>query len=122
MRFSTIFAVLAAGAMAFASAVPEIIEKRATAETALTDLSNQCDTILPKFGGCSDITCSTAVVVELCAAIDTCTGVLGGVGGGLPYPALVTLVFNIIDVSIVISRVPLRSHALLENHCRSQQS
>ncbi|KAF9649480.1 hypothetical protein BDM02DRAFT_3113693 [Thelephora ganbajun] len=98
MRFSTIFTVLAVGAMAFAGAVPEIVAKRSITDitNAFNDLSNKCDTILSKFDNCWDDTCSDAIVVELVGAIDVCTTSLGGLTGGLGTPALATVVANVV--------------------------
>jgi hypothetical protein len=102
MRFSTIFTVLAAGAMAFAGAVPEIVAKRSNADiqNAFTDLSHKCDTIIPKFDNCWDDECSDAIVVELVAAVDVCTAALGGLHGGLATPALATVVAEVVTVSV----------------------
>jgi hypothetical protein len=101
MRFFTIFTVLAAGVMAFAGAVPEIVEKRSTTDVqnAFTTLNNQCDTILPKFGGCSDNDCTLSIVLELVAAINTCKNTLGGVTGGIATPGLASVVAGVVIVS-----------------------
>jgi len=101
MRFSTIFTVLAAGAMAFASAVPEIVAKRSTTDiqNAFYDLSGKCDTILPKLYDCKDDTCSTLVCAELVDAIDECTAVLGGLTGGFGTATLAFAVADVVTVS-----------------------
>ncbi|KAF9780331.1 hypothetical protein BJ322DRAFT_333992 [Thelephora terrestris] len=98
MRFSTIFTVLAAGAMAIAGAVPEIVAKRSTndIQSAFTTLSNKCDTILPKFTSCSDNDCTTTVVAELVVAIEACTAVVKGCDGGVPSAALVEVVVEVV--------------------------
>jgi len=94
MRFSTIFTVLTAGVMAFAGAVPEIVAKRSNTDitNAFTDLSHKCDTIIPKYDSCYDDTCSEEITLELVAAIDACTSILGGTYGGLGTPAVAAVV------------------------------
>jgi len=102
MRFSTIFTVLTAGAMAFAGAVPEIIAKRSNADIqkAFTDLSKKCDTIIPKFDNCYDDKCSDTIAVELIVAIDACTSTLGGLTGGLGSSAVANVVAEVTTVSV----------------------
>ena len=102
MRFSTIFTVLAAGAMAFAGAVPEIVAKRSNTDmkNAFDDLDNKCDTIIPKFSGCKDDTCSALVVAELVVAIKECTTVLGGLSGGLGTITVANAVVGVVTVSV----------------------
>ncbi|KAF9783963.1 hypothetical protein BJ322DRAFT_888143 [Thelephora terrestris] len=98
MRFFTIFTVLAAGAMAIAGAVPEIVAKRSTTDiqNAFSTLSGQCDSILPKFTSCNDNACTTTVVAELVVAIEACTTVLKGCGPGIPTTDLVNVVVEVI--------------------------
>ena len=84
MRFSTIFTVIAAGAMAFASSVPELIAKRSTTDiqNAFSDLGDKCSNdILPKFDDCSDDTCTIEICAEIIAAIDDCKTTIGGFTG-----------------------------------------
>ena len=53
MRFSTVFSVLACGAMAMAAAItPNVLVSRSNSDisSALTGLNQKCDTIFPKFG------------------------------------------------------------------------
>jgi len=102
MRFSTIFTVLAAGAMAFAGAVPEIVAKRSITDVQNTvaDLSHKIDTITPKFGNCFDSTCSNEIVLEIVAAVDACTASLGPLSGGTATTALVTVVADVVTVSL----------------------
>ena len=102
MRFFTVFTVLAASAMAFAGAIPDIIAKRGVADVqnSMTALSNQCDTILPKFDDCHDDDCTTTIVLELDAAINSCKNTLGGLTGGLGSPALASVVVDLVTVSV----------------------
>ena len=101
MRFSVIFTVLAAGAMAFAGAVPDIVVKRSNTDivNAFNDLSDKCDTIIPKFDDCHDDTCSALICAELVVAIDECTAVLGGLTGGLGTLAVAHAVVDVVTVS-----------------------
>ena len=53
MRFSTVFSVLACGAMAMAAAItPDVLVRRSNTDisNALTGLDQKCDAIFPKFG------------------------------------------------------------------------
>ena len=53
MRFSTVFSVLACGAMAMAAAVtPDVLVARSNADitSVISDLNGKCAAILPKFG------------------------------------------------------------------------
>ena len=97
MRFSTIFTVIAAGAMAFASALPA---KRSNADVqaALTALGNQCDTIVPKFGNCQDDDCNKNVILQMTAAIDDCKNTIGGLTGGNPDSDLANAVASVVNV------------------------
>ena len=102
MRFSTIFTVIAAGALALAGAVPDMIEKRTGDITSIFNtLNDQCNDILPQFGDCYDDDCTTSIVADLNVAIKACTSSLGGISGLilLPPPGLVSLVANIVVVS-----------------------
>ena len=102
MRFSTIFAVLAAGVMAFAGAVPEIVAKRSNDDIigAFNTLSNKCDTIFPKFGTCGNDQCTKEITAELVAAINVCTGTISSHPGGLGNVAVANVVVAIIAVSV----------------------
>ena len=101
MRFSTIFTVLAAGAMAFAGSVPEIVAKRSNTDikNAFNDLSDKCDTIIPKFDDCYDDTCTASICAELIVAIGECTTVLGGLTGGLGTLTVAHAVVDVVTVS-----------------------
>ena len=104
MRFSTIFTVLAAGAMALAGAIPEIVEKRSTGVLdAFNTLNNQCNTIIPQLGTCTTNGCTSGVIVQLVAAINVCTTALGGCTGGDSTPELVSIVIEVVTVSGVMS-------------------
>ena len=102
MRFSTIFAVLSASAMAFASVVPEIVAKRSVTDVQkpFTDLSSKCDTIIPKFDSCNDDQCSDSIVNELVSAINDHTTTLGGVTGGPGTSPVATSVSDVVTVSV----------------------
>ena len=101
MRFSTIFTVLAAGAMAFAGAIPEVVEKRATSDVvnAFNTLNNQCNTFIPQLGACTTNDCTSAVIVQLVAAINVCTTTLGSCTGGDSTTELVEVVIGVVTVS-----------------------
>ena len=88
--------------MAFAGAVPEIVAKRSVTDVqkTFTDLGNKVDIIIPKFDDCYDDTCSDEIVVELVAVIDACTASLGGLSGGIATTALVTVVADVVTVSL----------------------
>ena len=98
MRFSTIFTVLAAGAMAFASAVPA---KRSASDiqSVFNNLSGNCDTILSKLDSCQDDSCTSEIVGELASAIDGCTTTLGGTSGGPADTAVSNAVADVVNVS-----------------------
>ena len=102
MRFSTIFTALTAGAVVFAGAVPGVVTKRSNTDitNAFSDLSDKCDTIIPKFDDCHDDTCSASICAELIVAIDECTTVLGGVTGGLGTLAVAHVVADVVTVSV----------------------
>jgi len=101
MRFSTIFTVLAAGATAFAAAVPGIAMKRSVTDiqNAFNTFSSAADTIIPKLDDCMDDTCSKNIVTELVQAISACNSTIGGLTGGPATPALTSLVANVVTVS-----------------------
>jgi len=113
MRFSTIFTVLATGAMALAAAVPGIVEKRSVADiqNAFNTLSGAADTIIPKFDDCMDDTCSKEIVTELVGAIDTCTSTISGLTGGPATSDLGSLVANVVNVSNAKFPAPHFTHA-----------
>ena len=53
MRFSTVFSVLACGAMTLAAAIaPDVLVSRANTDISavISTLDKRCDTILPQFG------------------------------------------------------------------------
>ena len=102
MRFSTIFTVLAAGVMAFAGAVPEIVAKRSNNDIigAFNTLSNQCDTILPQYASCGNDQCTQAITAQLVAAINVCTSTLNSHPGGLANLAVANVVVDLIVVSV----------------------
>lgn len=102
MRFSTILTVLAAGVMAFAGAVPEIVTKRSATQmqNSWTALGDKCNNILPKLGNCGNDACTNSVSLELRAAIDECTSDMGGIVGGIiATPELAGVIARIISVS-----------------------
>ena len=78
MRFSTVFAVLTASAMAFAGAVPQAAVKRSveSARDACDGFIIKVQHIIPKFRDCSNDTCSSAIVHHLDDVIDACTAAL----------------------------------------------
>jgi len=98
MRFSTIFTVLAAGAMAFAGAVPEIVAKRSNVniQNAFNALNSQCDTIIPQLKNCNDNDCTSGVIVQLVAAIDSCKTTLGSCTGGIATTAVASVVADVV--------------------------
>ena len=106
MHFSTIFTVLAAGAMAFAGAVPAsgpvAIAKRSNTDikNAFNDLSDKCDAIFPKYSGCTDDTCSALLAAEIVVAVSECTTVLGGLTGGLGTLTVANAVVEAVTVSV----------------------
>ena len=102
MRFSTIFTVLATGALAFAGSVPETAAKKNATDiqNPFTDLSHKCDTIIPKFDNCVDDHCSDEIVVELVTAINGSTNALDGLPGGPSTPDLATVVSDVVTVSV----------------------
>jgi len=95
MRFSTVFSVLACGAMALAAAVaPDALVSRANNEISevLSALDNKCDSILPLFGQsflplsdkvwdtqpcpedeCKDSKCTESLVAEIVTAVEVAT-------------------------------------------------
>jgi len=114
MRFSTIFTVLAAGAVAFASAVPEIVAKRSgvEVEAELIVLSGKCDNIIPKFDHCYDDDCTNEIVFELIAVIKDCNTKIGGFLGVIATPNIASIVVEIVTKITVA----LKNH---KTHCDS---
>jgi len=102
MRFSTIFTVLAAGVMAFAGAVPEIVAKRSNGDItdAFNTLDSHCDSILPEFGSCGNDQCTNDITVKLTAAIDACTGAINNHPGGLANLAVANVIVKVITVRV----------------------
>ena len=100
MRFSTVFTVIATGAMAFAAVIPDSVVKRSTTDiqNAFTNLGSQCDTIIPKFNDCSSDDCTNEVVSELVSAINNCKNNLGG-SGGAGDSNLANAVSGVVNVS-----------------------
>ena len=102
MRFSTIFTVLAAGVVAFAGAVPEIVAKRSNGDItqAFNTLSQQCDTIFPEFATCGNDQCTKDITAKIVAAIDVCTGTINSHPGGLANLAVAKVIVDVMIVSV----------------------
>ena len=101
MRMSTVFSVLACGAMALAAVMaPDVLAKRDTdISVIIGDLNDKCDSILPLFGWfhfpldtvrdahpyikdtCYDADCTESLVGEVVAAVEFATNeCVGAVG------------------------------------------
>ena len=127
MRFSTILAVLAAGATAFAAVIPNTVTpnnvnpttdnsnnvdpnnnsdpKTVTKgsntdfQSSFTSLGSQCTPIIQKFDTCSDDSCTTEIVDELVAAINTCKSGAGGSSGNNADSGLANAISGVVNVS-----------------------
>jgi len=98
MRFSTIFTVLAAGVMAFAGAVPEIVAKRSNEDItgAFNTLRSQCNDIFPKFTNCDNDQCTKEITVEIVAAVNVCTATLNNHPGGIANLEVANLIVEVV--------------------------
>jgi len=108
MRFSTIFTVLTAGAMAFASAVPGVVVKRGITqyEDAFTTLHKKCDDIFPQFADCHDDDCTNTIVLEIVAVIKECHDNI------ISFPE----VFGDNNLAIIVANVVIDIADTLDNH------
>ena len=98
MRFSTVFAVLATGAMAFAGAIPKRSDTT-DVQTVFNNLGTQCDTLLPKLDACGDDDCTNKVVLQLVDAVNDCKNKIAPLPSGPGDNSTANVVADIVTVS-----------------------
>jgi hypothetical protein len=97
MRFSTVLTILATGAMAFAGAIPK--RSPTDVQNAFNNLSNQCDTIIPKLDDCKDDDCTNQVVQQLVSAINDCKSTIGPLTCGTGDDGIANAIAGVVTVS-----------------------
>jgi len=103
MRFSTVFSVLACGAMAMAAAVsPAALVARSNNDIVkvIADLDVQVAVILPKFDSCHDSKCTEGLVLEVVAAVDVATAACVNLKGVADVDLAVKIAGIFIDIAV----------------------
>jgi len=98
MRFSAIFSVLVASAMASAGVVPKMIAKRTPAEVqeVITKVSDESEPILSKFDSCGgNDECLSGLVGQLVTQLGTCPPNIEPLSCDAPDDGLTNAVANL---------------------------